>query len=836
VSDGGRRWIGRNARRVEDPAILSGRGVYVGDVALPGMLHAAVLRSPHAHALITAIDTSGAFEVAGVAAVVTGSDLPGLVGSVGSFCEEPIVQQALATERVRYEGEGVAAVAASSRAAAEDACERILVEYSPLPVITEPSQALAEGAPLLHEAHGSNLAWSRSLSFGDVEGDFARADHVVRRRLRWHRMSAQAIETAGVVASWEPATRSMTVWSNALATNMNAPAFADILQVDTSRLRLVPCLAGGNFGSKLLLGKNMCVAGALSKRTGRPVKYLDDRLEHVQAADNTASDRTYDAQLALTAGGEFLSLKIDVIDDYGAYFNLGPVHHANALATPTGPYRIGSLRYDVRAVLTNKTGQTGMRGAGTEPGNFVLERLVDLAADELGIDRVELRRRNLIRPDEFPYRTPQGNVYDSGDYERVLDLAVGDERVREWLAEQARGREQGRYIGIGIASCQERTTFTSTNFWLLYDAPSVPVTAAPETVSVTIDAAGNTFVTLAGAFVGTSPCTIAAQVLAEELGLDPATIAFQYADSQAGVIGPGPGGSRTTVMLSGALAGAAAELRDKILAIAEHVLEIDRSDLVLEQGKVTVKGSPDVGLSLAEIARTANLFALDLPEGMQSGLRTTYRYDHPFVTKPSDDRSDLGIFYGIVSHGCHVAVVEVDPETGEVQPLSYLAVNDSGTVVNPRLLAGQVMGGVVQGIGAALSEQYLYGGDGRLLTRDYTGYLLPTVDVVPREFRVVHHETPSPYTQYGVKGGGEGGRMVAPAAVASAIEDALRPFGVRVDEAPITPSRIVELVAASEQAAGAAPEAGGRSSGKRHDRDGGRASARPPSNGEGESP
>ncbi len=329
----------------------------------------------------------------------------------------------------------------------------------------------------------------------------------------------------------------------------------------------------------------------------------------------------------------------------------------------------------------------------------------------------------------------------------------------------------------------------------------MPATGAPETVHVTIDAACNTFVTVAGAVVGTSPYTVAAQVLGEELGIDPGTIAFEVADSQAGIIGPGPGGSRTTVMLSGAVAGAAAQLKTKILEIAAHLLEANAADLILLDGKVTAKGSPSVGVSLAEIAATANLYPLDLPEGMDSGLHAVCRYDHPYVTKPNDDRTDLGIFYGIVAHGCHVAVVEVDPETGVVTPLSYLAVNDSGTVMNPKLLEGQIMGGVVQGIGAALSEQYVYGAAGELLTRDYTEYLLPTVDVVPAEFHVLHHETPSPFTQYGVKGGGEGGRIMAPAALASAVEDALRPIGVSIDEAPITPSRIVELVSAARHVA-----------------------------------
>jgi len=687
-------------------------------------------------------------------------------------------------------------VAAESRAQAEDALDHVHVDYELLPVVTGPFDALEEDAPLIHETLDSNLVWKRDMSFGDVEGDRARADRVVRRRLRWHRMSAQAIETAGVVASWEPGSRSLTIWSNAGLANMIPDDYAEMLQVDTSRLKLVQCTVGGSFGSKVLLGKQMCIAAGISKLTSRPAKFIDDRLDHVQAGDNTASDRWYDGELAMTDEGEFLSLKLDITEDYGAYFNLGPAHHANSLSQPTGPYRISSLQYNVTAVLTNKVRQAAFRGAGAEVGNFVLERLVDAAADELGVDPVELRRKNFIAPDQFPFRTPHGNVYDSGDYESVLQIALEDERVKRWIDERDRARNEGRHIGIGIVTCQQRSAFAASELWLLQDHPKNPMTSNPETVDVTVDAQGKTFVTLANSFVGTSPATLAAQVLAEELGVDPSSIAFRYADSQAGMVSAGPGGSRSTVMVVGAIAGAARTIKNKMLDIAEHTLEANRDDLVFEKGNVSVKGSPGAGLSFGELARLANHYALSLPEGMESGLRATTRYDHPYMTEPNEDRTDLGTFYGIVGHGCHVAVVEVDPETGVVTPLSYLAVNDSGTVVSPRLLEGQIMGGVIQGIGAALSEEYVYGPDGELLTRDYTDYLLPSFDLVPPDFRVLHHETPSPFTQYGVKGGGEGGRLMSPAVIASAVEDALRPYGVKVDEAPITPSRIVELVKA----------------------------------------
>jgi len=787
--------IGKNAPRLEDPAILTGQGVYVGDVVLPRMLHIAVLRSPYPHARIVSVDTSAARTVPGVVAVVTGRDLPALVGKVPQYCQEPISQDAIAIDKVRFEGESVAAVAALDRATAEDACERIRVDYEPLPSVVDPYAALAPDAPLLHDTLDSNLAWEKCLTFGDVDGDFAEADHVLHRTMRWHRMSAQAIETAGVVVNYESATGKMTVWSNANMTNMFAASFAQMLQVSTSRLNLIPCLSGGNFGSKLSLGKNMCIAAAFAKLTGRPTRYIDDRLEHVQAADNTACDRYYDCELAVRKDGTFVSLTIDVVDDQGAYFNMGPTSHGNAMATPTGPYRIRSLRYKVKAVLTNKVGQAVFRGAGAEPGNFILERLVDAAATELGIDRVEIRHRNFIRPSEFPYRTPQGNIYDSGDYGSVLALADGDERVQYWRRAQERARSEGRYVGIGLATCQERTTYVASEVWLLYDHPPVPVTTSPETVDVTIDAMGQAFVTLGGMFIGNSPQTIVAQMLAEELGLEAENIAFRFADSEMGVVSPGPGGSRSTVMLAGAVAGAARELKEKLFRIAEEALEAAYDDLVLEDGHVSVKGSPDHRIPVGTLAAMANLFALDLPPNMSSGLRSSYRYDHPFASKPSDDRSDLGAFYPIVSHGCHVAVVEVDIDTGIVTPLAYLAVNDCGTVVNPRLLDGQVRGGVVQGIGAALSEEYSYAESGAAETRDYMTYLIPTADLVPAEFRVVHHETPSPFTQYGVKGAGEGGRLVAPAAMASAIEDALRPLGVPIDELPMTPGRLLSLIA-----------------------------------------
>jgi carbon-monoxide dehydrogenase large subunit len=789
-------WVGKSVKRKEDPRILAGRGVYVDDVKLPGMLHAAVLRSPHAHARITRIDTSAAEQVPGVVAVLTGREATRYVKPMPAFCAEPVVQHAIAVDKVRFVGEAVAAVAATSRYAAEDACQRIEVEYELLGAVNDPFAAMRPDAPRLHDTLDSNVVFRRELRFGDVDGDFGRAETVVKRRLRWHRMGAQPIETAGVVASWDPFAQTMTCWTNSNFYNFLPWVFAQMLDVPNSRLKLIPCLVGGSFGSKHLLSKCTIVAGALSKATGRPVKFMEDRVDNLAANDNVGPDRFYDAELAVGDDGEFLSLRLKIVDDYGAYFQFAHGQHGNALSQPTGPYRIRSLAYDVTAVLTNKVQQGFFRGAGSDPGNFALERLVDAAADELGIDRAELRRRNFIRPDQFPYKIPTGNVYDSGDYERVLDTALAEADLAAFRREQARLREQGRYLGIGLATCQERSAYSATEWWFWYDKPPLPATTTPESLKLSVDAMGNFVATLGCPFWGNSPETVVAQVIAEEFGIDPDQVGVDYADSQSGALSAGPGGSRLTVMLSGAARGAARRVQDKMRVVAATMLEAAPGDLEFRDGKICVRGVPDKAVGYGDVALKAHLFRLDLPDDFESGLAATFTYDHPFTTKPSDDRTDLGAFYPMVSHACHVPVVEVDPQTGLVRVLRYLAVNDSGTVMNPMLLQGQVVGGIAQGIGAALLEEYVYDQDGQLATSTFMDYLLPTAHDVP-EVVVRHHETPSPFTEYGVKGGGEGGRLVAPTALASAVEDALAPFGVKVDELPMTPERIVAWIEAA---------------------------------------
>ncbi|MGE3286204.1 MAG: xanthine dehydrogenase family protein molybdopterin-binding subunit [Pseudonocardia sp.] len=787
------RWIGKPVARKEDPKLLTGRAGYIADVTVPGMLHAAVLRSPHAHARIRSIDTSAAKALPGVVAVLTGPETLEHINPMPAFCAEPVPQSAVATEKVRYPGEAVAIVAATDRYLAEDACALIEVDYEVLDPVVDPIAAMAPDAPRLHDTLDSNVAFHRTLDFGDVDADVARAAHIVRRTGRWHRMCASPMETAGAVCSFDPYTGAMTVWSNSNFHNFLPWAFAGMLGVPTNQLRMIPCAVGGSFGSKHFITKVLSVAGALTKATGRPVCYLEDRQDNIAANDNVGPDRFYDAELALSEDGEMLSLTLKIVDDYGAYFQFAHGQHGNAMSQPTGPYRIGSLRYDLSCVLTNKVQQGFFRGAGADPGNFILERLVDAAAEEMDIDRVELRRRNFIQPDQFPYKIPSGNVYDSGNYPAVLDRALELADLKGWQAEQERAREEGRYLGIGLASCQERTAYNASEWWFLYDEPPLPATSTPESVKLSVDAMGTVRVELGCPLWGNSPETVVSQVVAEEFGIDPADISIVYADSTAGALSAGPGGSRLTVMLSGAARGASRNVRDKMIRIAAHAMEMAPEDVECVEGTFRAKGAPGTSMTMGEVAMRAHLFAHDNPEGEYSGLVDVHTYDHPYSTPPSADRKDMGAFYPMVSHACHIPIVEVDPETGQVTVLKYYVVNDCGTVMNPPLVEGQVVGGVAQGIGAALMEEYAYAADGSLASPTFREYLIPSMHEIP-DIVVEHLETPSPFTEYGVKGAGEGGRLVAPTAIASAVSDALRPLGVWVDELPMTPERIVAAV------------------------------------------
>ena len=800
LEQAGWKRVGKNMCRVEDPRFLRGKGRYIDDIKLPNMAVAAVLRSPHAHARIVSIDTSAAEKLPGVFRVVTGKDVGERMNPLPTFAVGPIYQNPIAVEKTRHVGEPVAAVIAVNRYVAEDALDLIEVEYELLPVLADPFKAMEEGATKVHEAMDSNVAYERTFTFGSFDEDFNGADRVVSRKLHWPRVTGMPMETNGAIGDYDEGTGVLTVYANSMSFSYFQWLIAVSLKIPASKLKVVPINAGGSFGSKFFMHKVPTLAGFLSMMAGRPVKYIEDRIDHILANDHCGSDRYYDVSLAVDNDGTMRALKVDVVDDYGAYLQFGTGTHGNALAQVVGPYRIPSVEYSLKAVLTNKNQQGAYRGFGSEVNNWILERIVDLAANELDMDPVEIRRKNFIQPDQFPYKSPTGNLYDSGNYEAALEKALALSEYDRWVAEREKARQEGRHLGIGIVTAQERSVFSSTEFWFWFDKPAFPVTSSPESATLTIDPTGKFVVTLHSlAFWGNSPETVVAQVVAEEFDIDPTDIVITYADSQHALPGTGPGGSRFTVMVTGAVVGASARLKDKINRIAAHLLEVSPDDLELVDGKVRVKGMDDKSLTLAEIALNAYMFKLNLPEDIESGLEASYTYDHPYTTMPSDDRSDLGVFYPFMGHACHIAVVEVDVETGQLTYHKYAAVHDAGTLVNPMTLDGHITGGATQGLGTALFEEYIYDDDGQMLTANFMDYLVPTAMDVPR-FEIDHHETPSPYTPYGIKGGGEGGRMMAPGVVSAAIEDALRSYNVSIDELPITPNKILRWIGEGSKA------------------------------------
>jgi CO/xanthine dehydrogenase Mo-binding subunit len=796
----GLKWIGQSIRRVEDPKYLRGLGTYIDDLSFPGMLHAAVLRSPHAHAKITRIDVEAARKLPGVFAVLTGAEAAELLNPMPDAGPAPDkhVFRVLATDKVRYVGEGVAIVAAETRYIAEDARDLIDVEYEPLDPIVDPFDALREGSPLVHDLLGSNIAYERTFTFGEVERDFAAADLVIKERLHWRRGAAQPLDNAGGVGVYDAGTGELTIHCNSISMSWFSFLLASTLKVPSNKLNLVPYASGGSFGARFSCWRALTTAGVMSKITGRPVKYVEDRIDHITNGDHHASDRYYDVELAVMKDGTFRSFKTDVVDDYGAYCHFGVGTHGNSMAQVTGAYRIQSTEYRLRAVLTNKTQQGAYRGFGAEVSNWALERIVEKAAKELEMDPAELRRKNFIQPEEFPYYIPTGNMYDSGNYERVLNHALELFDYEGWRRKQVGMRAEGLHVGIGVTCCQERSVYAATEFWFWFDEPAVEMTSTPEGITLNVDTMGNITVTLYSTpFWGNSSDTMATMLIAEEFDVDPSSIAVKYHGTQGGLPAAGPGGSRLTVMYAGAIKGAAGEIKEKSRAIAAHALEVSPDDLEWVDGGYQVLGVPTSRMSFADIALRAHLFATELPEGYQSGLEASYVYDHPFTTMPKKDRSDLGVFYPCMGHACHIAAVEVDVETGAVQILDYAAVHDAGTMVNPRSLEGQIIGGTAQGVATALLEELVFDAEGQPLSTTFMDFLMPTAMEVP-EVAIGHEETPSPITVHGIKGGGEAGRMMAPSAMSAAIDDALASYGVYVSELPATPERIVRWITEGE--------------------------------------
>jgi aerobic carbon-monoxide dehydrogenase large subunit len=769
--------VGERIKRNEDPRLLTGRALFVDDIELPDMVHVAFVRSPHAHARLLGIDASRALEREGVIAVYTAEDLgdywqPGPLLVPPPPVEGMIFHQRsqvpLAKGKVRHPGEPVALVVAVSRYVAEDAVEDIIVDYEPLPAVVNLEKALEPGASLVHEDVGTNLAAYVPQKKGDYEAARAKADVIVRRRFWYDRGAAAAIENRGVVAQWDDRAQRLTVWDTTQAPIPVRNGLAAMLGLSEHQVRLVAPFIGGGFGPKIMMFyPEEVLIPWLALRLDRPVKWIEDRQENFFATTQERG-QLHDAEIALTKDGIILGVKDSFLHDTGAYDPYGLTVPLNSQCTLMGPYRVPAYDSELRAVFTNKTIVTPYRGAGRQHGVFVIERLMDLAARELGIDRVEIRRRNFLRPDEFPhdhviiYQDFAPLYYDSGNYEPVLDQTlerIGYERfLRE---EQPRLRAEGRKVGIGVVAYVEGTGIGPF-----------------EGARVQVQPSGKVTVVTGVGTQGQGHFTVLAQIAAEQLGVEVVDVDVVTGDSDQFHWGTGTFASRGAVVAGNAVHEAAKNVREKAVRLAAEQLGVAAEQIELAGGKVRVVGEPERAIGLGELAKIANPMRGAVKPGTEPGLEAT-RY--------------FGPFRGATASGCHAMIVEVDPETMHVEVQKYVVVHDCGRVLNPMLVDGQVHGGVAQGIGNAFYEELVYDENGQLLNASFMDFLLPTALDVPR-VEVGHEETVSPLNALGTKGAGEAGAIPVGALFAQAVEDALAAPGFEILEIPLKPSRLWELV------------------------------------------
>lgn len=768
------RWLGARIKRNEDPRLLTGQGLFVDDVQLPGMLHAAVLRSPYAHARLLRVDVRRAMEHPEVALVLTHADLPpSLQEPLPKLIPHPALrhhktQYALAPDKVRHVGEPVAFVVATSRYAAEDALDLIEVEYEPLPAVVDLEEAAAGRPALVHEDIGTNVAAHYVQRVGDYEAARARAHRVIARRFVVDRGCASPMETRGVVAHWDPKVRQLTVWDSTQAPIPIRNGLALLLGLPQRDVRVVAPDVGGGFGPKIMMFYPEEVLVPLAAmRLGRPVKWVEDRREHF-VATNHERTQIHDAEIAVDADGRILGVRTVFLHDAGAYIPYGLIVPIVAECTLPGPYQVPNYHAEFRAVFTNKTIVSPYRGAGRPHGVFVMERLLDLAARELGLDRAEIRRRNFIQPDQFPYDVGliyQDNaplVYDSGDYPAALERALQAVGYDQWPEEKARYRAQGRRVGLGFACYVEGSGI-----------------GPYEGCRVTVEPSGKVYVATGVGTQGQGHFTSLAQVVADALGVDVKDVHVVTGDTAAFGWGTGTFASRAAVVAGSAAHLAAQAVREKALQVAATLLEASPQDLELQGGQVRVRGAPGRQVSLGEVARAANPLRGVIPSEWEGpGLEATRYFAPP---------------RGTFANGVHAALVEVDPETATIRFLRYVVVHDCGVVLNPLILDGQIHGGVAQGIGGSFFERLVYDEHGQLLSGSFMDFQIPTAMEIP-EIEVHHLETPSPLNPLGVKGAGEGGVIPVPALLAQAIEDALDDLDLEVTQMPLYPEALFRLI------------------------------------------
>jgi 2-furoyl-CoA dehydrogenase large subunit len=797
-------WVGRSIPRFEDAALLTGRGRFVDDLGVrPGTLHAAILRSPHAHAEIETIDCAAARATSDVYAVFTGADAKALTQSLVAGVKAPIECWPIAIERVRYVGEPVAVVVASDRYRAEDALDLIEVNYGPLPAVVDPLAAAAPDAPLLHPAATSNVVGERTFRYGDPESAFAAAKHRIRVDVRYPRNSCTPIETYGVIAEYDPAEDAYDVLANFQGPFSLHPVMARALKVPGNRLRLrTPPDSGGSFGVKQAVFPYIVLIAVAARIVGRPVKWIEDRLEHLSAS-TSATNRVTTLEAAVGDDGRIHALSFDQIEDCGAYLRAPePATLYRMHGNLTGAYAVRNLMVRNRIVLTNKT-PTGLnRGFGGPQTYYPLERLMQRIAVELKLDPLDVICRNLVPAEAMPYRTASGATLDSGDFGATLDAAVRDGGLKELYERRDAARAAGRFYGIGFAAVIEPSV-SNMGYITAALTPEErrragPKNGAQATATITVDPLGAVSVQIASTPQGQGHRTVLAQVIADALGLKPQDVRVvteMDTAKDAWSIASGNYSSRFAPAVAGAAQLAALKLRGRLARVAAAQLNVAVTDIVFANGRVAARGNPVNALPFSRLAATGHWAPGMIDAELGQTMRATVFWTPPELAAPNEaDEINSSLCHGFIFDFCGV---EIDGASGAVRIDRYVTMHDCGRVLHPAMVAGQISGGFAQALGAALYEEYAYTADGAFLSGTFADYLIPTAMEVPEPV-ILHRESPSPFTPLGAKGVGEGNCMSTPVCIANAIADALSLASL---DLPATPANLAAIIHERERKA-----------------------------------
>ena len=776
------KMVGKPIRRTEDPRLLTGSGRYVDDITPQGTLHLALRRSDVPHATIRSIDISAALATPGVLAVFDASALEGEIlpaiptSRMKGYYATPIWP--LARGKVRYVGEPVVAIVAESRYAAEDALEGVIIEYDPLPFAIDPYDGAAPDAPLIHEEAGTNTIISREFARGEVDRVMEEAPVRVSGRFRMTRKTALAMEPRAYLAEWDRRQRALTLHTTSNIPGVIRDVLSECLDLLGNRLRVIAPDVGGSFGGKGSLYHEEMLVCALARKLERPIKYTTDRLEDLTATSQ-AFEEVMDAELAIDLDGRILGLRADVVGNIGAY-SIYPwtaaLEPVQVVSFMPGPYRFEHYRGRIRGVLTPKPPTGPYRGVGRPSSTMAMERLIEMAARKIGMDPVEIRRRNLVNDDEFPYRTASGIIWDKSAFQQCLEAACAKVDYPALVRARDAARAAGRWVGIGLASYAELTGIGSR----ISVAPGMPINTGVETANIRIDATGAITAAFGIASHGQGLETTLAQVVADEMGCKMEDVQVLHGDSDLVAMSSGTFASRSAVLAGGAATRSAHVVKAKVLRAASILLDVPVDDLDAYDGVVRAR-SANATLTFKEIAKAVYSQMGRIPREQREELTASETYDP---------------FFGTACSSTHLAMVEIDPETYAVTISTYVVAEDCGRVINPLIVDGQVHGAVAQGVGAALLEEIMHNEDGQILTASLADYLAPLASNMPR-IQIVHVEADLPATIGGFRGMGEGGTIGAPAAIANAISDALSPLGIEIDTLPATPERLFRLVEAA---------------------------------------